>query len=131
MILASISTLESAGIHDSGSSTRSWMGILLLLDVSRQHHRTRVSGAAAAAVGDSRSVTHPCPTMASCFMLEKRNGSAGEARATGHTHRRGHTHLLMLSILSILVMPSQWRMSGIKAWKRMSLTPAMFSVRLK
>lgn len=28
LILASISTLESAGIHDSGSSTRSWMGIL-------------------------------------------------------------------------------------------------------
>lgn len=28
MILASISTLESAGIQDSGSSTRSWIGIL-------------------------------------------------------------------------------------------------------
>lgn len=41
------------------------------------------------------------------------------------------THLLMLSILSILVMPSQCRMSGIRAWKRISLTPAMFSVLLK
>lgn len=28
VIFASISTLESAGIHDSGSSTLSWMGIL-------------------------------------------------------------------------------------------------------
>lgn len=28
VILASISTLESAGIHDSGSSTRSWIGML-------------------------------------------------------------------------------------------------------
>ena len=28
VILASISTLESAGIHSSGSSTRSWIGIL-------------------------------------------------------------------------------------------------------
>lgn len=37
----------------------------------------------------------------------------------------------MLSILSILVMPSQWRMSGISAWNRMSFTPATFSVRLK
>lgn len=41
------------------------------------------------------------------------------------------THLLMLSIRSILVIPSQCRISGIRAWKRMSLTPAMFSVRLK
>lgn len=28
VIFASISTLESAGIQDSGNSTRSWMGIL-------------------------------------------------------------------------------------------------------
>lgn len=41
------------------------------------------------------------------------------------------THLLMLSIRSIFLIPSQWRMSGINAWKRMSLTPAIFSVRLK
>lgn len=42
-----------------------------------------------------------------------------------------NTHLLMLSMRSIFLMPSQCRMSGIRAWKRMSLTPAMFSVRLK
>lgn len=49
-----------------------------------------------------------------------------------HTRVKGpKTHLLMLSILSILVIPSQCRMSGIRAWKRISLTPAMFSVRLK
>lgn len=29
MIFASISTRESAGIQDSGSSTRSWIGILV------------------------------------------------------------------------------------------------------
>lgn len=45
--------------------------------------------------------------------------------------REAATYLLILSIRSIFVIPSQWRMSGIKAWKRMSLTPATFSVRLK
>jgi hypothetical protein len=29
VIFASISTLESAGIQDSGSSTRSWIGMLM------------------------------------------------------------------------------------------------------
>lgn len=41
------------------------------------------------------------------------------------------TYLLMLSILSIFLIPSQCRISGIKAWKRMSFTPATFSVRRK
>lgn len=41
------------------------------------------------------------------------------------------TYLLMLSILSIFLIPSQCRMSGIKAWKRISFTPAIFSVRRK
>lgn len=53
----------------------------------------------------------------------------GSARAAQRDTRI--THLLMLSILSILVMPSQCRISGIRAWNRISLTPAMFSVRLK
>ena len=44
---------------------------------------------------------------------------------------REMTHLLILSIRSIFLMPSQWRISGMRAWKRMSLTPATFSVRLK
>jgi len=36
VIFASISTLESAGIQSSGSSTRSWIGILerLLLEIA-------------------------------------------------------------------------------------------------
>lgn len=38
---------------------------------------------------------------------------------------------LIDTMLSILVMPSQWRMSGMRAWKRMSFTPAIISVDLK
>ena len=38
---------------------------------------------------------------------------------------------LIETMLWIFVMPSQCRTSGIKAWKRMSLTPAMSSVDLK
>ena len=34
-------------------------------------------------------------------------------------------------MLSIFVIPSQCRMSGMSAWKRMSFTPAMSSVDLK
>lgn len=34
-------------------------------------------------------------------------------------------------MLSILVIPSQWRTSGMSSWNRMSLTPAMSSVDLK
>jgi hypothetical protein len=68
LILASISTLESAGIHDSGSSTRSWIGILSYgpsaWPPSRSSNRV--------------SCTHPCPTMASCFMLNGRDWSAQE-----------------------------------------------------
>lgn len=41
------------------------------------------------------------------------------------------TYLLMLNMRSIFLMPSQWRISGIRAWKRMSFTPAMFSVLMK
>lgn len=69
--------------------------------------------------------TYPCPTIASCFIL-----SALSAVFT-LTCPAITAHLLMLSILSIFLMPSQCRMSGIRAWNRMSLTPAMFSVRLK
>lgn len=58
LILASISTLESAGIHDSGSSTRSRMGIL-----------PGALSAIPAWAAAQRVCTHPCPTMASCFML--------------------------------------------------------------
>jgi hypothetical protein len=41
------------------------------------------------------------------------------------------TYLLILSILSIFLIPSQCRISGIKAWNLISFTPAIFSVRLK
>jgi hypothetical protein len=37
----------------------------------------------------------------------------------------------METMLSIFLIPSQCRMSGINAWKRMSLTPATSSVDLK
>lgn len=72
LILASISTLESAGIHDSGSSTRSWMGILS--DAPRQQNPPVSAGIFCLV----RS-THPCPTMASCFMLEIGDASDREA----------------------------------------------------
>lgn len=48
-----------------------------------------------------------------------------------HDVKASVTYLLMLSILSIFLIPSQCRISGIRAWKRMSFTPAMFSVRRK
>lgn len=38
---------------------------------------------------------------------------------------------LIDTMLSIFVMPSQWRTSGINAWNRISLTPAISSVDLK
>ena len=38
---------------------------------------------------------------------------------------------LMDTMLSIFLIPSQWRTSGINAWKRMSFTPAIISVDLK
>lgn len=41
MILASISTLESAGIQDSGSSTRSWIGILDTHGFQHREHTAR------------------------------------------------------------------------------------------
>ena len=34
-------------------------------------------------------------------------------------------------MLSIFVIPSQWRTSGMRAWNLMSLTPAISSVDLK
>lgn len=38
---------------------------------------------------------------------------------------------LIETILSIFLIPSQCKTSGMRAWKRMSLTPAMSSVDLK
>lgn len=38
---------------------------------------------------------------------------------------------LMETMLSIFLIPSQWRTSGMSAWKRMSFTPAISSVALK
>jgi len=125
VILASISTLESAGIQDSGSSTRSWMGILIGGTI-----RTCPPATDTRAKRGGRS-THPWPTMASCFILVEQSHvrTAATDPRTGHAPRV--TYLLMLNILSILVIPNQCRISGIRAWKRISFTPAMFSVRLK
>ena len=39
--------------------------------------------------------------------------------------------MLILNMRSIFLIPSQWRISGINAWNRISFTPAIFSVRLK
>lgn len=42
------------------------------------------------------------------------------------------THMSLIeTMLSIFLMPSQWRTSGMSAWNRMSFTPAMSSVALK
>lgn len=38
---------------------------------------------------------------------------------------------LIETILSTFLIPNQWRTSGMRAWKRISLTPAMISVDLK
>lgn len=58
VILASISTLESAGIQDSGSSTRSRIGILDAVNLDRE---------------GEEGVAYPWLTMASCFMLSSVN----------------------------------------------------------
>lgn len=65
VIFASISTLESAGIQSSGSSTRSWIGILL----NRQLVSECDAGEMAMAGRQRSEATYPCPTMASCFIL--------------------------------------------------------------
>lgn len=60
VILASISTRESAGINSSGNSTLSWIGIL-------SHDR---SGTAFFSRTESgQAAAHPWPTIASCFIL--------------------------------------------------------------
>ena len=44
----------------------------------------------------------------------------------------GKAHISLIEImLSIFVIPNQWRTSGMRAWNLMSLTPAMSSVDLK
>jgi hypothetical protein len=50
------------------------------------------------------------------------------SRQPSSPRTEGRTIEIMLSIFFI---PSQWRTSGMSAWKRMSLTPAMSSVDLK
>ncbi len=79
VIFASISTLESAGMSSSGNSTLSWIGMLQLSD---------------AHIGADAS-THPWPTIASCFMLLRRQ------RLTHTLQKCLKTNLLMLNILSI------------------------------
>lgn len=66
---------------------------------------------------------YPWPTIASCFILVIVNKE--------RILKWSITYLLILNILSIFLMPSQWRISGINAWNLMSLTPAIFSVLLK
>lgn len=89
----------------------------------------RASSASAAAPGRTAAWYSPLSHDGVVFHAKRRvmtRQTEKPKRARLHT-----THLLMLSILSIFAMPSQCRISGISAWKRMSLTPAMFSVRLK
>lgn len=69
-------------------------------------------------------VVYPWPTIASCFILF-------EILAYNYCRVCPTPYFDIDSILSIFLIPSQWRISGINAWKRISLTPAIFSVRLK
>ena len=110
VIFASISTLESAGIQDSGSSTLSWIGILNLVNIAYASFNRYPT------LGRRWHRVSYCCTYISIKSL---------------CMRWHDTYLLMLSIRSIFLMPSQWRISGINAWKRISFTPAMFSVLLK
>jgi hypothetical protein len=49
-----------------------------------------------------------------------------------YAHKAMNAYMSLIeTMLSIFLMPSQCKTSGIKAWKRMSLTPAMSSVDLK
>lgn len=143
VILASISTRESSGIQHSGSSTRSWIGMLYALFPLVSHllcpwPRWACTGNHEATFENSplahdRIVFHAAREGRRCVSPQKPERYAAPRPKTVSCGRGlvEPTYLLMLSILSILVMPSQWRMSGIRAWKRMSLTPATFSVRLK
>jgi hypothetical protein len=82
-----------------------------------------------------RLMVIPLPTMALYFMsdMEIIFAEGKPERRTNKVSTRFKTASpdQQRLTLSIFLIPSQCRTSGISSWWRMSLTPAMFSVRAK